>query len=46
LQDFFEGAVGWCVCLAPDRNRTRGKPAVDSAEESGCLQGLLNRSNG
>lgn len=24
LQVFFVGAVGWCVCVAPDRNRTRG----------------------
>jgi hypothetical protein len=24
LQAFFVRAVGWCVCVAPDRNRTRG----------------------
>ena len=30
LQVFFVSAVGWCVCVAPDRNRTRGKAALDT----------------
>jgi hypothetical protein len=25
LQVFFVRAVGWCVCVAPDRNRTRDR---------------------
>ena len=30
LQAFFGCAVGLCVCFAPDRNRTRGKAALDT----------------
>ncbi len=30
LQAFFACAVGLCVCFAPDRNRTRGKAALDT----------------
>ena len=30
LQAFFVSTVGLCVCVAPDRNRTRGKPATHS----------------
>jgi hypothetical protein len=31
LQVFFVGVVGWCVCVAPDRNRTRGHSSIHLA---------------
>jgi hypothetical protein len=45
LQVFFVRAVGWRVCFAPDRNRTRGQPTVHRLEERSYLQGTLDRSN-
>jgi len=39
LQVFFVGAVGWCVCFAPDRNRTRGKAAVHSTRRKRLFAG-------
>ena len=45
LQVFFVSSVGLCVCFGPDRNRTRGKAALHSTRENGCLQVILDRSN-
>jgi hypothetical protein len=39
LQVFFVRAVGRCVCFAPDRNRTRGKPAVHFGSKSEAICG-------
>jgi hypothetical protein len=32
-------AVGWCVCVAPDRNRTRGQPTVHSTRTKRLFAG-------
>jgi hypothetical protein len=45
LQVFFVNAVGWCVCVAPDRNRTRANRPYIRLEEKSRLQGILDRSN-
>jgi hypothetical protein len=32
-------AVGWCVCVTPDRNRTRGQPTVHSTRTKRLFAG-------
>jgi hypothetical protein len=39
LQVSFVGAVGWFVCVAPDRNRTRGRPTVHSTRRRRLFAG-------
>jgi hypothetical protein len=39
LQVFLLGAAGWCVCFAPDRNRTRGQPTVHSTRRRRLFAG-------
>src|SRR5918997_3953046 len=39
LQVFFVNAVGWCVCIAPDRNRTRGRPTKRLARRKWLFAG-------
>ena len=45
LQVFFVNAVGWCVCIAPDRNRNR--PARQRVQQGRCVQVIVGtaRSN-
>jgi hypothetical protein len=45
VQVFFVAAVGWCVCVEPDRNRTRGHSPIDLARRKWLLQVVLDRSN-
>ena len=39
LQVFFVGAVGWCVCVVPDRNRTRGRSTIRLARRKRLFAG-------
>jgi hypothetical protein len=39
LQVFFVGAVGWCVYVVPDRNRTRGHSAIHLARRKWLFAG-------